>query len=274
MITIDIKKLSLAGALGVALFGAGFSERLQAQVDLEAATYGSDSPMAGAAPVSGVTSTLGPITVNQIYTNSTSTYTYNFVSDASGVFNYIYIPISGSSPDPLVVGGTYSGLSLTASPFGTPTNLELTVASTNSPSALVPTSLGATPAYFSVPEGNLTTTSSISDNFTTTPPLDIEPVQFTFTASTTTTVTAVTGNATLTDANNGDKINFYRPTLGLAFTAGDTYTIDGFAFAYSTGAEIYDPEMVVPEPSGYVLMGAGALALVFVVRRTRSAKLA
>ena len=78
-------------------------------------------------------------------------------------------------------------------------------------------------------------------------------VQFTFTAPTTQTVAAITGSATITDANNGDKINFYHRTNGLSFVAGTTYTIDGFAFAYSTGTEIYDPSIVgtaaVPEPS-------------------------
>ncbi len=134
-----------------------------------------------------------------------------------------------------------------------------------------PTTTGVTGMYSLVAEGSLTMTSVLTDSYTVATaaaPNDIEAVQFTFTAPATQTVTPITGSATLADANNGDKIDFYRPTNGLNFVSGTTYTINGFAFAYSTGTEIYDPSIVgtaaVPEPSAWVLMG--------VVRRWRRSR--
>lgn len=269
-----MRKPGIKTSLGLIVLACLQAASVHAQVDLKTAVYGSDTAAPGAAPGTA-TSTLGPITVTQIYTNSTSTYTYNFVTDASGVSNYIYYPISATNPDPFTVGGVYTGLSVTSAPFGTPANLELTLpAGTTVPAA---TATGVTGMYSAVTEGSLTTTSVLTDSYTVptaTTPNDIEAVQFTFTAPTTQTVTAVTGTATITDPNNGDKIDFYRPTNGLSFVAGTTYTIDGFAFAYSTGTEIYDPSIVatnaVPEPSTYALCGLGGLALAVLARRRRN----
>ncbi len=265
-----MKKLGTKITFGLIVLACLPSARVRAQVDLKAATYGSDAALPGTAPGTA-TSTLGPITVTQIYTNSTSTYTFNFITDASGVSNYIYYPISATNPDPFVVGGVYTGLSLTSAPFGTPANLEMTVPAGTVPA---PTATGVTGMYSAVSEGALTTTSVLSDNYTLATalaPNDIEAVQFTFTAPITQTVTAVTGNVTITDASNGDKINFYRPTNGLSFVAGTNYTIDGFAFGYSTGTEIYDPNIIgtnaIPEPSTDALLGLGGLAAVFLARR-------
>ena len=269
-----MKKFTTIVFFGLTISACLVGRDLQAQVDLKFATYGTDSPMAGAAPITGTASTLGPVTVTEIYTNTTATYTYNFLSDASGVSNYIYYPISATAPDPLVAGNTYTGLTVTAAPFSP--NLELTLpAGTVAPTA---TPTNVTGLYSAVAESAVTTTSVLTDNYTvptSTTPNDIEPVQFTFTPSAAATVTPVTGNYTGTDAN-GDKINFYRPTGGLTFATGNTYTIDGYAFSFSTGTEIYDPAIVatvaVPEPSSWFLMVSGLLGLGFFARRNPASK--
>ena len=265
-------------AAGLIAFTCLAGGHVQAQtIDLKAASYGSDTVAAGTAPNTGVTSTLGTFTVNQIYVNSTATYTYNFITDASGVSNYIYFPTPAGTTDPFVANATYSGVQVTSAPFGTPNNLELTIpAGTTVPA---PTATGLVGIFTAVTEGSLTTTSVLTDNYTirtATVPNDIEPVQFTFTPNAAQTVTPVTGNYTGTDASNGDVINFYRPTAGLTFATGNTYTIDGYAFAFSTGTEIYDPSIVsstaaVPEPSSYALTGFAGIGLLLIARGMRRA---
>ena len=261
-----MKKLRIT--LSLALVGVSFlaAGSLRAQEDLKALIYGSDTAATGTAPgtASGI---LGAVTVNQVYVGSS--YTYSFVTDASGVSGYIY---NASTTPVFTANTTYTGLDLTSAPYssGTPaaTNLELTIASANT--VTTGTANAGSPMFSPVAEGSLTGTSTITANYTTpstTVPGNLEPVQFTFTPSTS---AAATTSATLTDAN-GDSIVFYRATTPVNFVANQPVTIDGFAFGYKSGVEIAYFTAVVPEPSSYVLMGLGGFGLMLFARRSKLA---
>ena len=112
--------------LGLVVFACLAGGNLQAQVDLEFATYGTDSPSAGMAPVASGTQPgrrWVPSRSPRFIPTAPRRTPITFVTDASGVSNYVYVPIGGANAfatDPFTVGSTYTGLNARPRlPFGT-----------------------------------------------------------------------------------------------------------------------------------------------------------
>ena len=272
-----LKKSCLFLAVCAGLVGGN----LHAQVDIEYATYGSDSPATGATPVTyggtygatagnTYTETLSTITVdNEVTSTGSSAYTYAFVQDSSGINGYIYLPAGAST---LTVGGTYSGLVVDGDYYSS--NEEFTLDASSPAGVLLFPGVG-TPVFTPTAESSLTTTSTLSDLYKTnvatyTAPLDLEAVQFTLTPAANATLTmGKNAGVTITDVN-GDIIDFFLPDATYSFVAGNTYTITGNTDVYKTGAEIVGATVVAvatPEPSTYLMFGLGAVGLMLFVRR-------